>query len=239
MPFIYTTRRAGRDARPPQRTSTSNRQGIVVTQPRKSPRNRRISAPGFASGPRPTASASRPRPDIRPTATRTTTSSSTSSASGWAGTGRRLSRLRNADMADHFAGRKTFYFTADGRSAAPEVLINIDIDCHGSGTPGRGDCLRRAPEGHPVPQPVLRDEHQRQRRPRLHRRREGRPGRRGPQRGSDCPGPLAQGRVVPGSLGRRERRGQGPGPRVHLGQARSSNCKTYKAANSPNCHGRR
>ena len=51
---------------------------------------------------------------------------------GWYG--RRLSRLRNADMADHFAGRKTFYFTADGRSGVPEVLINIDIDCHGSGS---------------------------------------------------------------------------------------------------------
>jgi hypothetical protein len=47
---------------------------------------------------------------------------------------RRLSKLKNADMADHFAGRKTFYFTADGRSTCPEVLVNIDIDCHHSGS---------------------------------------------------------------------------------------------------------
>jgi len=51
---------------------------------------------------------------------------------GWYG--RHLSRLRNADMTEHFAGRKTYYFTADGRSATPEVIINVDIDCHGSGS---------------------------------------------------------------------------------------------------------
>jgi hypothetical protein len=51
--------------------------------------------------------------------------------SGW--WGRRLSTLTNADMADHFTGRKTYYFTADGRSSNPEVLINLDIDCHRSG----------------------------------------------------------------------------------------------------------
>ncbi len=37
-------------------------------------------------------------------------------------------------MDDHFAGRKTFYFTSDGRSSSAEALVNIDIDCHGSGT---------------------------------------------------------------------------------------------------------
>ena len=38
-------------------------------------------------------------------------------------------------MADHSAGKKTFYFTADGRCrGATEVLINIDIDCHRSGS---------------------------------------------------------------------------------------------------------
>lgn len=47
---------------------------------------------------------------------------------------RRLSGLRNADMADHFAGIRTYYFTADGRSSVPEVLVNIDIDCHYSGS---------------------------------------------------------------------------------------------------------
>ena len=48
---------------------------------------------------------------------------------------RHLSRLNNADMADHFAGKKTFYFTADGRCRVlTEVLVNIDIDCHRSGS---------------------------------------------------------------------------------------------------------
>ena len=51
---------------------------------------------------------------------------------GWYG--RRLCRLKNKDMADHFAGKKTFYFTADGRSKTAEVLVNIDIDCHKSGS---------------------------------------------------------------------------------------------------------
>ena len=51
---------------------------------------------------------------------------------GWYG--RRLCRLKNKDMADHFAGKKTYYFTADGRSSVPEVLVNIDVDCHGSGS---------------------------------------------------------------------------------------------------------
>ena len=37
-------------------------------------------------------------------------------------------------MTAHCDGRKTFYFTADGRSRTNEVLVNIDIDCHGSGT---------------------------------------------------------------------------------------------------------
>ncbi|HEU5115467.1 MAG TPA: hypothetical protein VFT74_02210 [Isosphaeraceae bacterium] len=47
---------------------------------------------------------------------------------------RRLSRLKNNDIADHFTGRRTYYFTADGRSSVPEVLINLDIDCHHSGS---------------------------------------------------------------------------------------------------------
>ena len=45
-----------------------------------------------------------------------------------------LDRLSNADMAAHCDGRKTFYFTADGRCRTNEVLVNIDIDCHGSGS---------------------------------------------------------------------------------------------------------
>lgn len=49
--------------------------------------------------------------------------------------GRHLSRLDNGAMDDHFAGRETYYFTADGRcSATDEVLVNIDIDCHRTGT---------------------------------------------------------------------------------------------------------
>jgi len=51
---------------------------------------------------------------------------------GWHG--RRLSRLKNIDLTDHFENKKTYYFTADGRSSVPEVLVNIDIDCHGSGS---------------------------------------------------------------------------------------------------------
>jgi len=47
---------------------------------------------------------------------------------------RRLSKLDNADMADHFAGEKTFYFAADGRCSVFEVLVNLDIDCHHSGS---------------------------------------------------------------------------------------------------------
>lgn len=48
---------------------------------------------------------------------------------------RHLSRLTNADMADHFAGRKTFYFTTDGRCrGAVEILVKVDIDCHKAGS---------------------------------------------------------------------------------------------------------
>lgn len=48
--------------------------------------------------------------------------------------GRWLKRMKNADFEDHFAGRETYYFTGNGRSRSPEMLVNIDIDCHKAGT---------------------------------------------------------------------------------------------------------
>jgi len=45
-----------------------------------------------------------------------------------------LARMNNQDFLDHFQGRETFYFTADGRSGCKEVLVNLDIDCHGKGS---------------------------------------------------------------------------------------------------------
>jgi len=46
-----------------------------------------------------------------------------------------LARLNNRDLLDHFESEETFYFTADGRGRCREVLVNIDIDCHGAGSP--------------------------------------------------------------------------------------------------------
>ena len=63
--------------------------------------------------------------------------------------GRPLSSLKDSNMGDHFAGRKTFYFTADGRPATTEVLVNIDIDCHHSGSLDGAQAFARH----------LRDEH--------------------------------------------------------------------------------
>jgi len=45
-----------------------------------------------------------------------------------------LARLNNQDFLDHFEGRETFYFTANGRCRCWEVLINFDIDCHRAGS---------------------------------------------------------------------------------------------------------
>ena len=42
--------------------------------------------------------------------------------------------LTNAQMMDHFEGRSTLYFWADGRIRTPRALICIDIDCHKFGS---------------------------------------------------------------------------------------------------------
>ena len=52
---------------------------------------------------------------------------------GWYG--RRSVPAPNADMSDHFARQEDLLLHgAMGDSSIPEVLINIDIDCHGSGS---------------------------------------------------------------------------------------------------------
>jgi hypothetical protein len=48
--------------------------------------------------------------------------------------GKWLSRMTNDKFDDHFAGDKTHYFTGGGSPKFPETLLNIDIDCHKTGT---------------------------------------------------------------------------------------------------------
>jgi hypothetical protein len=49
--------------------------------------------------------------------------------------GRRwLDRMTNLKFNAHFSGEETFYFTGNGRSRSNETLVNLDIDCHKSGT---------------------------------------------------------------------------------------------------------
>jgi hypothetical protein len=48
--------------------------------------------------------------------------------------GKWLSRMTNEKFDDHFSGDKTFYFTGNGSPNFPETLLNIDIDCHKTGT---------------------------------------------------------------------------------------------------------
>jgi hypothetical protein len=43
--------------------------------------------------------------------------------------------LTNSDYYEHFAGKTTYYFWADGRVRTFETLANIDIDCHSRGNP--------------------------------------------------------------------------------------------------------
>ena len=45
-----------------------------------------------------------------------------------------VSRLTNSMLDAHWSGEETFYFTAAGSSRCNEILVNLDIDCHGSGT---------------------------------------------------------------------------------------------------------
>lgn len=48
--------------------------------------------------------------------------------------GKWLSRMKNEKFDDHFSGEKTFYFTGNGSPKFSETLLNIDIDCHKTGT---------------------------------------------------------------------------------------------------------
>jgi hypothetical protein len=48
--------------------------------------------------------------------------------------GKWLSRMTNDKFDDHFSGEKTHYFTGNGSPKFPETLLNIDIDCHKTGT---------------------------------------------------------------------------------------------------------
>lgn len=48
--------------------------------------------------------------------------------------GKWLSRMTNTKFDDHFSGEKTHYFTGNGSPKFPETLLNIDIDCHKTGT---------------------------------------------------------------------------------------------------------
>ena len=45
-----------------------------------------------------------------------------------------LSRMKNEKFDDHFSGDKTFYWTGNGSPKFPETLLNIDIDCHKTGS---------------------------------------------------------------------------------------------------------
>jgi hypothetical protein len=45
-----------------------------------------------------------------------------------------ISRLSNSMLDAHWSGDETFYFTAAGSSRCGEILVNLDIDCHGSGS---------------------------------------------------------------------------------------------------------
>ena len=48
--------------------------------------------------------------------------------------GQWLERMTNKKFDSHFSGQETFYFTANSRCRASEILVMIDIDCHKSGT---------------------------------------------------------------------------------------------------------
>jgi hypothetical protein len=45
-----------------------------------------------------------------------------------------LPKMKNSLMMGHFVGMLILYFEADGRYDTPEVIICIDIDCHGKGS---------------------------------------------------------------------------------------------------------
>jgi hypothetical protein len=45
-----------------------------------------------------------------------------------------VDRLSNSMLDAHWKGEETFYFTAAGSSRNKRILVNLDIDCHASGT---------------------------------------------------------------------------------------------------------
>lgn len=47
----------------------------------------------------------------------------------------RIERLSNPMLDDHWDGRRTYYYTCNGSTRHRHVLVNIDIDCHASGSP--------------------------------------------------------------------------------------------------------
>jgi hypothetical protein len=47
---------------------------------------------------------------------------------------RHVARLTNRMLDEHWGGRETYYFVAAGSSRVRKVLINLDIDCHNSGS---------------------------------------------------------------------------------------------------------
>ena len=46
----------------------------------------------------------------------------------------RIERLTNSMLEDHWGGLKTYYFVANGSTRHRYILVNIDIDCHASGS---------------------------------------------------------------------------------------------------------
>lgn len=47
----------------------------------------------------------------------------------------RIERLSNPMLDDHWNNRQTFYYTCNGSTRNRFILVNIDIDCHASGSP--------------------------------------------------------------------------------------------------------
>ena len=75
-------------------------------------------------------------------------------------------RLTQKVLIQHFLGKRTVYFTG---SRGERTLLMLDIDCHNQGRL-RAQAVCRVPEAALLPRPLLRDQHQRQRHPRLHHR---------------------------------------------------------------------
>ena len=46
----------------------------------------------------------------------------------------RIERLSNPMLDDHWDDRRTYYYVADGSKRNRYILVNIDIDCHASGS---------------------------------------------------------------------------------------------------------